>query len=457
MRVIICGAGQVGYSIADYLAREDNDVTVVDNNPQLITELSQDLDVNGVIGHASNPDILNAAGASDADLMIAVTQSDEINMIACQVGHSLFGIPKKIARIREQAYLDPAWSNLFSRSHMPIDVTISPETVIADDVYQRLSVPGTTFVINLAGGLARCVGVTCQKDCPVINTPISQLINLFPDLSFEIAYVVRENRSFIPSMNDQLFEGDEAFFIVDRQHLQRTLAAFGHEEKEARRIIIAGGGNIGYGLIRLLQEKNTSINIKVIEKSGERAKFLSENLPGIVVLNGSGLDKDILEEASVYNAETFVALTDDNESNILSSLLAKQHGCERAIALINNNAYLPMIGPLGIDAMVSPRANIVATIMKHIRRGRIKGLHNIREGSAEIMEAEVSESSAIANMAIKDIELPDNVKVGAIVREDQVLMPRADRIIRADDHVIILSSQEQAKTVEKLFSVQVVL
>lgn len=456
MRVIICGAGAVGYSVADYLSREENDVTVIDNNPKLIAALSQDLDVNGLTGHASNPDVLSAAGANNADLIIAVTHADEVNMIACQVGHSLFGIPKKIARIREKAYLDPAWSNLFSRSHMPIDVTISPETVIAEDIFLRLSVPGTTYVISMGDGKAHTAGVICQKDCPVLNTPIEQLINLFPDLAFEIVFIVRNNKTFIPDKDDQLEEGDEAFFVVDTRHLKRALAAFGHEEKEARRVIVSGGGTIGFELINLLREKSPA-HIKIIEKDPKRAAFLSENLPGIVVLEGSSLDKELLEEASVHHAETFVAVTNDNEGNILGSLLAKQHGCERAIALVNNNAYLPLIGPLGIDAMVSPRATIVATIMKHIRRGRVRGLHNIRDGAAEIIEAEVSESCVIANSAIRDIDLPDNVKIGAIIRGEEVLMPRPDRIVRPDDLVIVLAGQEQARAVEKMFSVPVAL
>ena len=255
MRVIICGAGQVGYNIAEYLAKEENDVTVVDIGRELISRINDELDVNAILGHASNPDTLKLAGANDADMIVAVTQSDEVNMVACQIGHSLFGIPKKIARVREQAYLQPEWSNLFSRAHMPIDVIISPEVIVAQDIYQRLAVPGTTFVNILADGLAHMIGVVCEEDCPVINTPLGQLNNLFPDLSFQVLAILRDNKPIIPDETDQLEVDDEVFFIVDTKHLKRVMTAFGHEEDEARRIVIAGGGNIGITLAKLIQSQ----------------------------------------------------------------------------------------------------------------------------------------------------------------------------------------------------------
>lgn len=455
MRVIICGAGQVGYSIASYLAREENDVTVIDYDPQLVSQVNEELDVNGIVGHASNPDVLNRAGANGSDMIIAVTLSDEVNMVACQIGHSLFGIPKKIARIREQAYLAPAWSNLFSRAHMPIDVVISPELVIAKDIYQRLSVPGTTYVITLAEEKVHVVGVICEEECPVINTPLGQLSSLFPDLSFQVVVILRDNKPIIPDMNDQLQVGDEAYFVVDTAHLQRVMAAFGHEEKEARNIVIAGGGNVGLGLAKMLRKQGRGVQIKMIEQSKERSAKLSTELDDVIILRGNALDKDILEEASIQNVETMVAVTNDDESNILGSLLAKQYGCGRVITLVNNNAYTPLVGPLGVDAMVIPRATIVATIMQHVRRGRIKGLHNLRDGFAEVIEAEVAENSAIANMTISELTLPNEVIVGAIIREEEVVMPTPDVVIQPGDDVIVIATRGQVQNVEKLFSVQV--
>ena len=455
MRVIICGAGQVGYSIAAYLAKEENDVTVIDSDVQTIAQINDNLDANGIVGHASNPDVLSAAGANDADMLIAVTRSDEVNMVACQIGHSLFGIPKKIARIREQAYMQPAWSNLFTRAHMPIDVIISPEVAIANDIYQRLAVPGTTYVASLAGGRMHMLGVICSAECPVIDTPLSQLGNLFPDLSFRVVAILRNNKPIIPDGDDQLHVGDEAFFIVDTRHLKRTMVAFGHEESEARRIVIAGGGNIGFGLAKLLQEKGRGIQIKMIDRNEDRAKLISEQLQDVIVLQGSTLDRDILEEAAIDTVETFVAVTNDDESNILGSLLAKQYGCKRVITLVNNTVYSTLIGPLGIDAIVSPRSTIVATIMQHVRRGRIRALYNLRDGFAEVIEAEVSETSSIVNTPIDELALPHEVIVAAIIRDGEIVLPKSDYVVRVGDHVIILASQAQAHNVERMFSVQV--
>jgi len=455
MRVIICGAGQVGYSIAMYLSSEENDVTVIDNNPVLISRINDELDVNGIVGHASNPDVLSQAGANDADMIVAVTRTDEINMVACQIGHSLFGIPRKIARVREQAYLQPAWSNLFSRAHMPIDVIISPEVVIAQDIYQRLAVPGTTYVSSLAEEKAYLIGVICGENCPVINTPLNQLENLFPDLSFKIVAILRDNKPIIPDENDMLLVDDEVFFVVDTKHLKRTMAAFGHEEKEARKIVIAGGGNIGRGLARLLHKKGRGVQLKIIESSEDRARSISEEMDNVIVLKGSGLDQDVLQEASISEVETLVAVTNDDESNILGSLLAKQYGCKRVITLVNNEAYSSLVGPMGIDAIVSPRSIIVPTIMQHVRRGRIKAMYNLKDGFAEVIEAEVSESSQIMNMTIEELNLPHEIIVAAIVRDEEVIMPDQEQIIKAGDHVIMLASRAQAQNIEKMFSVQV--
>lgn len=455
MRVIVCGGGEVGYNIASYLSREENDVTVIDNRSSIIDMLNEELDVNAILGHASNPDVLSAAGANDADMILAVTQSDEVNMVACQIGHSLFGIPKKIARIREQAYLDPAWSNLFSRAHMPIDVIISPEVIIAQDIYQRLSVPGTTFVISLANEKVYMIGVICEEDCPVLNTPLGHLQNLFPDLTFDVVAILRNNKPIIPDPTDQLEVGDEAYFVVDARHLSRVMAAFGHVEKKARKILIIGGGSIGLGLGQMLRENNKDLDIKIIEHDENRARFVSENLEGVIVLNGSGLDKDLLDEANIEETETLVAVTNDDETNILGSLLAKQYGCKNVITLVNNSDYTPLVGPLGIDSMVLPRAKIVATIMQYVRRGRIKSLHNLRDGFAEVIEAEISSSSSLSNSTIEELQLPNEVIVGAIIRGEDVLVPKPDTVIKAGDHIIVVASRGQASSVEKMFSVQV--
>jgi len=455
MRVIICGAGQVGYNIAAYLAREENDVTVIDVDPTTVAQINDELDVNGVVGHVSNPDELKAAGANDADMIIAFTQSDEVNMVACQIGHSLFGIPKKIARVRQQAYRDPAWANLFSRAHMPIDVIISPEDILAQEIYQRLSIPGTTFVVPMSQGKAHVIGVSCDEDCPLLNTALHQLNGLFSDLSFRVISIVRKGKPIIPSDEEQVLEGDEVYFVVDTEHIARTMAAFGHDEKEARRIVIAGGGHIGLQLAKLLKS-NKNTNLKIIEANADRAQYLSEQLQDVIILNGNSLDNDLLNEASIDHVETYVAVTNDDESNILGSLLAKQQGADRVITLVNNKAYSTLVGPkLGVDAIVSPRSTIVAKIMQYVRRGRIKGIYSLGSGFAEVIEIEISETASVVNTEIEDLAMPADVILGAIVRGDEVIIPSAKDMIRAKDRVIILASQAQAQEVEKMFSVQV--
>jgi len=456
MRVIICGAGQVGYSIASYLANEENDVTVVDKDQDLIAQINNDLDVNGIAGFASNPNTLKAAHASEADMLIAVTRSDEVNMMACQISHSLFGVPKKIARIRQQDYLQPEWSNLFSRAHMPVDVIISPEVIIAEEIQKRLDIPGTTHVSELAAGDVYLLGVVCGSDCPLINTPIDQIANLFPDLTFRVVAILRKNVPVFPDEKEQVLMNDEVFFIVDKKHLKRTMSAFGHEEKKAKRIVIAGGGEIGYGLSRLIKGRESSVNLKIIERNEIRSQFLSENIEDdTIVLKGSSLDKDILDEASISNVHTYIAVTNDDESNILGSLLAKQYGAQRVVTLVSNNVYSPLVGPLGIDTMISPRMMIVGTIMQHVRRGRIRGLHNLRDGFVEVIEAEISDTSKIANTPIDELNLPAGVMVAGIYRDEQLRLASQDEVIRSGDLVIVVTPREQAQNVEKIFSVQV--
>ncbi|MGH1455458.1 MAG: Trk system potassium transporter TrkA [Alphaproteobacteria bacterium] len=455
MRVIICGADQVGYSIASYLSKEDNDITVIDKNADILAQISSSMDVNTVVGQPSDPNILNIAGASDSDMIIAVTDNDETNMVACQIGHSLFGIPKKIARIRRQSYLDPSWSNLFSRAHMPIDVIISPEILVADDIVQRLATPGTTSSVKLADGKAHLISVICMEDCPVLHTRLAQLSKLFPDLLFSIVSISRNGNHIIPDENDMLEVGDEAHIVVDTSHLRRIMAAFGHLEKEARKIIVSGGGNIGFSLIKKLQKNVAGVQLKVIEHNDERAQFLSEQLENIIILNGNTLERDIMQEASISSAETYIALMNDDESNILGSLLAKQYGCERAITLVNNNAYYPLVGPLGIDVMISPKSIIVAQIMQHVRRGRIKKIHTLHDGDSEVMEIEISASSRAANKALEDIDFPSGVVVGAIVRDGKVIIPDKKDEILPEDHIIILALRKKARAVEKMLSVHV--
>lgn len=455
MQVIICGAGQVGFNIADYLARNENDVTVIDLDAQRIEQINNELDVQAIVGHASDPEVLASAGAREADLIVAVTNIDEVNMVACQVAHSLFNVPKKIARIREQSYLAPAWSNLFSRAHMPIDVIISPELEVARSIGQRLRIPGTTTALPMADERVFLIGVICGKSCPLINTQIKQIRQTFPDLKMEVASFLRAGRPFVPTENDQVLPGDEVFFFTAREHMERAMAVFGHEEKAAHNIVIVGGGKIGISLVQFLREEHGNVRIRLIEKNEERAKAVSEELQDIIVLHGEALNAELMREADIARTETLVAVTNDDENNILAALMAKRYGCDRVIALVNNAAYSLMTNSLGIDATVSPRSSTVSTIMQHVRRGRIKALHTLRDGFAEIIEAEISDMVEMANKAIEEITLPNGVIIGMIVRGDEVILPTPELVIRVHDRVIMLAEGGQAQKVEKMFSVQV--
>lgn len=455
MRVIVCGAGQVGFSIASFLSRENNDVTVIDNDADIIDNVNTHLDVNSILGSASNPEILSLAGANDADMIIAVTNTDEVNMVACQVAHSLFNVPKKIARLRDPDYRNPRWSNLFSRAHMPIDVIVSPEAEVAKTVSMRLSVPGTTSVVPMTGEKAYLCSVICEEDCPVINTPLKQLLTLFPDMKVKILSITRHGEPFIPKLDDQMLMWDEVFFIVEASQMQRTLSIFGHEEKKARNIVLVGGGNIGHAILDEMEHSQSDVRLKIIEKDHDRALELSERYADVIVLEANGLDRQIMEEVNISQVETLICVTDNDETNILTAMIAMQEGCERVIPLVNKTEYNSLTSSLGIGSVVSPRAITVSSIMRHVRRGRVKAIHDVANHFAEVIEIEVSQSSAVLNTPINDIKFPNGVVVAAIIRDGNVIIAKGETIMRANDLAIILSVADHVSMVEKMFSAQV--
>ena len=362
MKIIILGAGQVGSTVASELAREEtNEITVIDTDQHILTELQDRLDLRTLCGNGSYPNMLEMAGADDADMLIALTNSDEINMVACQIAHSLFNVPTKIARVRQQSYLNPMWADLFSRDNLPIDVIISPELEVAKAIGRRMSVSGAFDMIPLADGKVRVIGVRCTERCPIVFTPLLQLTTLFPDLNIIIVGILRDGEPTVPTSNDQMLPGDEVYFVVDAAHVPRAMAAFGHDEKAARRVVIVGGGNIGLNLARELMEGRRGISTKIIERDRDRARKVAQALPGATIILGDALEADILEEANVSTAETVVAVSNDDETNILASLLAKRSGAGRVVTLINKPSYGPLISNLGIDVVVSPRAITVST------------------------------------------------------------------------------------------------
>jgi len=453
MKVIVCGAGRVGFNIAKQLAAEHIDVTVIDRSEELVRKISDSLDVQAMTGYASHPDMLERAGAAEADMIIAVTQNDEVNMVACQVAHSLFNTPVKVARVRAQNYLNPQWLNLFSRDHMPIDVIISPEIEVARSVLRRLELPGAFESVPFVDELVRLVGVGLDENCPIVNTPLRQLIELFPDFGIVIVGVVRDGRLRVPHGDNQMLVGDQVYFTAAEGNVRRALQIFGHEEQLARRIIILGAGNIGRFVALDLEQNHPGVRVKMIESNKERAEAAADQLSRTVVLHGDALDLEMLREANIADTETIVALTNDDETNILASVLAKQGGCQRAIALINNPGYWPLMRSLGINAFIDPRAMTVSKILQHVRRGRIRGLYSMFEGAAEVLEAEALETATLIGIPLREAKIPRGIQIGAVVRGGKVIIPRGDTAIEPGDRVVIFALAEMVKAVEKMFRV----
>ncbi|MBD1545775.1 Trk system potassium transporter TrkA [Roseibium aggregatum] len=455
MKVVICGAGQVGYGIAERLAAEQNDVSVIDSSPKLIKAIGEQLDVRGFVGHGAHPDVLAQAGAEEADMIIAVTLYDEVNMVACQVAHSLFNVPTKVARIRSQSYLQGRWQSLFSRDHMPIDVVISPEIEVGEMVLRRLALPGAVETVRFADDQVVAVGIMCEEDCPVVDTPLRQLTELFPDLGAVVVGIYRNNSLFVPKSSDSLLVGDLAYVVARRDQVRRTLGIFGHEEPEANRVVIAGGGNIGLYVARALETRQRNTKIKMIEASRDRAVAIADELKRSVILNGSALDQTILTEADVGDADTMVALTNEDEVNILASVMAKKLGCRRNLSLLNNPSYPAFASALGIDAFINPRAVTISKILQHVRRGRIRGVHSLQNGVAEVVEAEALDTSPLVGRPLREIDLPSGIRIGAVFRGGKVITPNGDLQIEAKDRIVIFAMANRVRQVEQMFRVSI--
>jgi len=453
MKVVICGAGQVGFGIAERLAGEQNDVSIIDANPRRIQIATEQLDVRGIVGHGSHPDVLAKAGIEQADMLIAVTLHDEVNMVACQVAHALFNVPTKVARIRAQTYLQPEWRDLLSRDHLPIDVVISPEIEVGEMVLRRLSLPGAIDTVSFADGAVVVAGVYCGEDCPILDTPLRELTQLFPDLQATIVAVNRNGKPVVLKSTQGVQAGDVAYFVAKASQVQRTLSIFGHDEVPGQRVVIAGGGNIGLYVAQQLELRNAAAKIKIIESVPERAQFIAETLTRSVVLQGDALAQEILDEAGVGDADTMIALTNDDRINILSCLLAKQIGARRILSLLNEQGYAGFARGLGIDAHVNPRQITVSKVLQHVRRGRIRGVHSLLDGAGEVIEAEALETSPLVGRPLRELDLLDGLRVGAIVRNGEVMLPRGDTVVRAQDRVILFALAERIKRVEQLFRV----
>ncbi len=454
MKVIILGAGQVGYSIARYLAFEENDITMVDQSADLLKRISDKLDVQPVVGFASHPDVLKQAGAEEADLLIAVTASDEVNMIACEVAQSLFHIETKIARIRHQSYLKPAWANMFNPQRLAIDVIISPEIEVARALNRSTQITGAFDVIPLVFDQVKVIGVRCRAQSAIINTPLRLLPGLFPKLDLSIICLARGEKVFFPDKNTILEPGDEVHFLVRHEDIQQAMQAFGYYDSDGRRMVIIGAGSIGKNLALEIEEHQPDVIAKLIERDQGRSEAAARLLKNTEVLHGDALDYEILAEANVQNAETVIAVTDDDKVNILSSLLAKRCGAGRTLALLNNIAYSSLVTSLGVDAVINPRAITVSTILQHVRQARLRSVHTLGDNYAEVIEAEARETSHIIGLTIDDVTIKGSIMIAAVVRDNQVLLLPKKIIISVGDRLVIIAKKEAVRKVEKLFSIR---
>ncbi|MGR3291814.1 MAG: Trk system potassium transporter TrkA [Paracoccaceae bacterium] len=455
MKVIICGAGQVGWQIARHLAGEKNDVTVVDNKPDLVARATDALDVQGIVGFASYPDVLERAGAKDADMVIAATHSDEVNMVICQVAHSVFSIPRKVARLRSQSYLTAIYSDLYRRDHMPIDVVISPEKEVAEAALRRLAAPAAFDTQSFLGGRAQLLGIELDEDCPVVNTPLRQLTDLFSTLRAVVVGVRRDGRLFAPDASDQLFVGDDVYLFTHSEDLNRALEIFGKTNLKQERVVIIGGGNVGLEVARALETRTERIRAKIIEKDQVTAEHAADALERTIVLCGDGLDSELLSEAGIERADAILAVTDDDKTNILASVRAKAAGCKMAICLINDPTLVPLMRTLDIDAYINPRATTVSSILRHIRHGRVREVYSVGDAEAEVIEAQVLSTSPIAGKAIRDIDFPDGVLVGAVMKGDTFERPTGATRIDEGDVITIFSMAADVPEVERLLQVSI--
>ena len=455
MKVIICGAGQVGWQIARHLSGERNDVTVVDQDPELVRSATDSLDVQGVAGFASYPDVLDRAGARDADMIIAATHSDEVNMVTCQVAHSIFGINRKIARLRSQSYLDAIYSDLYRRQHMPIDVVISPEREVATAALQRLSAPAAFDTERFMDGQAQLLGILIEEECPVVHTPLRQLTDLFSTLRAVVVGVRRDGALFSPNPGDQLFVGDECYVFAHVEDVPRTMEVFGKRMAKQERVVMVGGGNVGLAVATELETRADRVRAKVIEKDRKRAEIAAEALERTIVLHGDGLDVSLLTEAGVSRADAMLAVTDDDKTNMLAAVRAKSEGCPYAIALINDPTLVPLMGPLGIDAYINPRATTVSSILRHIRHGRVRAVYSIGDAEAEVIEAEVLSTSPMAGKRIADIDFPEGVLVGAVRKDDKVIRPMGNTRIDEGDVIALFALTKDVPEVERLMQVSI--
>ena len=454
MNIIVCGAGRVGYTISKQLSAQGHSITVIDQSSELIQKINDTLDVKGIVGRASFPSVLDKAGANEADMIIAVTRNDETNMVVCQIAYSIFNISKKIARIRSQEFLGSKWNKLYSKSNLPIDVIIMPELEVAKSLKRKLEAPGALDNVPFADDRIKVLEIAIDEKCPIVNTELQKLTKTYSKLNANVMGVVRNGKFVILKKQDQLIVGDKAYLVVKSDQLNKLLQIFGHEETKASKILIIGGGNIGFNLAKDLEETVEGIRIKIIEKNKERAELIASELNSSIVIHGDGLDEEILKEANLDEIETVLCLTNDDEDNIMASVLAERSSPnKRTIALVNKQNYSLLQSSLNIDDLVDPRMMTVSTILKHVHKGTIQTVYTLLDGEYEFIEAEILEDSELINTSIKDSNLPKEIRIGAIVRKKEVIIPNSKFKFEKKDLVVFLCKRDQLSIVENLFRI----
>ena len=455
MKILILGAGQVGSSAAYHLSREEaNEVTVVDQRPDVLRELQDRLDIRTVVGHAAHPDVLDRAGANDADIVVALTDADETNMVACQVAYTLFHTPTKIARIRSAEYMST--KGLFTQDAIPVDVRISPEQLVCEYVEQLILYPGASQVLDFADGRVRLVGVKADRDGLLVGQRIATLKEHIPNTEGRIAAIYRHGKAMLPEGDTVIQEGDEVFFIADRKDIRVFMSEIRRLEEPVRRVVIAGGGNIGVRLALALEQTN---QVKIIERDPQRARHISEQLNKAIVLVGDAADEELLIEENIDNVDVFCAITNSEEANILSSMLAKRLGSHKVMALINRASYVDLVEAGSIDIAISPQQVTIGSLLAHVRRGDVVKVHSLRRGAAEAIEAIAhgdERDSKVVGRKIEDIDLPKGAAIVTLVRDGQVIIAHHDTVVESDDHVILfLTDRRKIENLEKLFQVGV--
>jgi len=458
MNIIICGAGRVGFTIAKQLSEQGHSITVIDQSSEDIQKIDEALDVKAIVGKATYPSILEKANASDADMIIAVTRNDEINMVICQIAFSIFNIPKKIARIRSQDYLNPKFTRVYNKENLPIDVIISPEIEIAKSIQRKLEAPGALDSVPFAENKIRLLEILINDNCNLINIKLKDLTNKHPNLDANIIGIIRSDKFLIPKKNDDIKKNDKIYVLINSSQMAETLDAFGHNEKITKKILIVGGGNIGFNLAKNLEESLDSARVKIVEKNKDRAEFLANELNNTIIINGDGLDEEVLAEANLEEAETVLALTNDDEDNLMVSVLVEKFAKDdkniddkRTMALINKPNYSLLQNSLKIDDLIDPRMNTVSSILKHIHKGTIENAYTILNGEYEVIEAEIIETSELINKELKNSNLPDEIRIGAVLRDDKVIIPRSNFIFQKDDRVVFLAKKDSISVVENIF------